>query len=109
MTKTKKPLKTAPRHVLVGNERYGLYIGIATATDDEIVASKSVRLTGCRHVARWFGRTGGITSLAAHGPCGPRKMESRIGAPSDALLTGVVNVFSLTPEAVAAFASIEAT
>ena len=33
-----------------------------------------------RHVARWYGKTGGITSLAAHGLCGPDAGNSRIGA-----------------------------
>ena len=95
------------RWVLVGNSSYGLYIGMSAASDEEIIASKAVRLESCRHVARWFGKTGGITSLAAHGPCGPRAQESRVGAPCDALVTGVVNVFDLTPEAIAAFESIK--
>ena len=98
--------KKQSRHVLVGNQSYGLYIGQTDATDQEIVSSRSVRLRQCRHVAKWFGRTGGITSLAAHGPCGPRAKESRVGAPADALLTGIVNVFDLSPEAVIAFAAI---
>ena len=104
-----KPTTTG-RPVLVANERYGLYVGYASATDAEIVSTRSVRLAQCRHVCHWRGRTGGITSLAAFGPCGPRMMESRIGAPvTSALVTGVVNVFDLTPEAVAAFAQIVAT
>lgn len=106
MPKAKKKQKTQTRHVLVGNQSYGLYIGETDATDQEIVASRSVRLRNCRHVAKWYGRTGGVTSLAAHGPCGPRANDSRVGAPADALLTGVVNVFDLSPEAIAAFAAI---
>jgi len=98
--------KSTERAVLVGNQSYGLYIGYTSATDAEIVGSKSVRLRACRHVCQWFGRTGGITSLAAHGPCGPRANESRIGAPADAVLTGVVNVYDLSAEAIAAFAAI---
>lgn len=96
----------ASRAVLIGNSSYGLYIGRTADTDAEIAATESVRLTDCRHVAYWYGLTGGITSLAAHGPCGPRKMESRVGAPCGALLTGVVNVFDLTPAAELAFADI---
>lgn len=103
-----RPAPSATRPVLVANERYGLYIGEATATDAEIVASRSVRLTNCRHVAQWYGKTGGITSLAAHGPCGAKAQESRVGVPCTALLTGIVNVFELSPEAVAAFAAIVA-
>lgn len=95
------------RAVLVGNSSYGLYIGLTDATDAQILESKSVRLTQCRHVCRWYGKTGGITSLAAHGPCGPRKAESRVGAPCSGLVTGVVNVFDLTAEAIIAFESIQ--
>lgn len=104
-----KTKKSKQRHVLVGNKSYGLYIGITSDTDEQIVAKQSVVLTECRHVCYWYGRSGGITSLAAHGPCGPRVSESRIGAPcARALLTGIVNVYDLSPEAVAAFALIEA-
>jgi len=98
------------RHVLVGNQFYGLYIGETAATDAEIIETKSVRLTNCRHVCRWYGKTGGITSLAAFGPCGPSADESRIGAPVEsALITSVVNVFDLSAEAIAAFARQLAT
>jgi hypothetical protein len=97
--------KTTRRFVIVGNQSYGLYYGETDATDEQIIASESVRLYGCRHIARWYGRTGGITSLAAHGLCGPSASESRIGAPADALLTGVVNVLDVSPEARATFAA----
>ena len=107
-TATKKTAPT-PRHVLVGNKSYGLYIGVTTASDTEIITSASIRLSDCRHVCRWYGREGGITSLAAHGICGPQASESRIGAPCEALLTGVVNVLDLTPEAVATFAAVKNT
>jgi len=97
------------RMVLVGNQSYGLYIGETSATDASIIKDKAVRLKNCRHVCRWFGKTGGITSLAAFGPCGPKMMESRAGAPcSSSLVTGVVNVLDLSKEAVKAFAKIEA-
>ena len=112
MTKTKTKAKSPAagrRHVLVGNQSYGLYIGETDATDADIIATKAVRLTNCRHVCRWYGKTGGITSLAAHGPCGASKGNSRIGAPCNALITGVVNVLDLSPDAVKAFASIEAS
>jgi hypothetical protein len=111
MTKTKKngTTKNSKRWVLVGNKSYGLYIGQTNAKDADIIKGASVRLDNCRHVAQWYGKTGGITSLAAHGPCGPKKGESYIGAPCSALLTGIVNVFELSPEAVAAFASIVPT
>lgn len=99
---------SAKRHVIVGNERYGLYYGETSATDREIVATKSVRLENCRHICHWRGKTGGITSLAAHGPCGPQAQESRIGAPApSSLLTGIVNVFDCSDEAVKAFERIE--
>ena len=105
-----KPRKA--RHVLLANKSYGLYVG-EVADDGELGADgcRSIRVTNCRHVAHWRGKTGGITSLAAHGPCGPQKNLSRIGAPvpGASLLGGIVNIYDLTPEAVAAFASIVAT
>lgn len=97
------------RMVLVGNSSYGLYIGNTDASDADIIASKAVRLKDARHVFRWYGATGGITSLAAFGPCGARAAESRVGAPCNGLVTGVVNVFDLSPAAIEAFAAIEAS
>ncbi len=84
------------QYVIVANERYGLYCGELVSHD---LMTRSCVVHACRHVAYWCGRTGGITSLAAHGLCGPRAAESRIGAPCDATLTGVVNVFVCSPEA----------
>ena len=102
--------KVTKRFVIVGNQSYGLYFGETSATDAEIIETKAVRLDNCRHVCRWYGKTGGITSLAAAGPCGPSVKQSRIGAPApSSLLTGVVNVLDCTPEAVANFAKIEPT
>lgn len=99
--------KNVKRAVLVGNEKFGLYIGYTADTDEAIIEKRAVRLQDCRHVSYWVGKTGGITSLAKYGPCGPNKNSSRVGAPADsALLTGVVNVFDLSPEAVESFASI---
>jgi len=106
MTEQRNP----KRFVIVGNSNYGLYYGETDATDKEIVEKGSVRLDNCRHIFHWQGKTGGITSLAASGPCGPRATQSRIGAPApSALLTSVVNVFDCSAEAVANFARIEAS
>lgn len=107
--RTTKTAKRALRAVLVGNQSYGLYIGETSATDEEIIQAKAIRLENCRHVCQWYGKTGGVTSLAAFGPCGSRKNESKVGAPCNALLTGVVNVLDLSTEAVAAFASIQSS
>ncbi len=97
------------RAVLVGNGSYGLYVGETDASDKKILADRAVRLANCRHVRYWYGRKGGITSLAAHGPCGPRQQESRIGAPCpSALIADVRTVFDLSPEAVANFAAVVA-
>jgi hypothetical protein len=96
------------RHVIVGNQSYGLYFGETDATDQEIAETKSVRLENCRHICHWRGKTGGITSLAAFGPCGPQVKLSRIGAPApSSLLMGIVNVLDCSDEAVKAFAMIE--
>ena len=65
-----------------------------------------VEAAECRHVAHWRGKTGGITSLAQFGICGPDVAQSRIGPPVRATLTGVVNLFDCSPEA---RASIEAS
>lgn len=108
-TKVKSP-KSKERYVIVGNQSYGLYCGFVSATDEEIIETKSVRMRECRHVCRWYGKTGGITSLAASGPCGPNASQSRIGAPApSALLTGVVNVLDCTPEAKARLDAVEAS
>lgn len=105
-----KKIKTKKRYVIVGNQSYGLYYGQTDATDGDIAETKSVRIEGCRHICHWRGKTGGITSLAAFGPCGPKVAESRIGAPApSALVMGVVNVFDVSAEAVKAFAKIEAS
>ncbi|MHB8361313.1 MAG: DUF6948 domain-containing protein [Thermoplasmataceae archaeon] len=95
------------RHVLVGNGPYGLYIGITGATDAEILEAHAVRLESCRQVARWYGLTGGITSLAQHGPCGPKAQQSLVGAAApSSLLCDVKAVHDLSPEAIAAFSAI---
>lgn len=87
-------------YAIITNKNYGLYAGIVESFD----AVNGVAIVReCRHVARWYGKTGGITSLAAHGLCGPRAAESRIGAPTNATLTGVVNVFECTPVARSTF------
>lgn len=87
-------------YAILANKSYGLYAGIVEEFDP-LTGVAVVR--DCRHVARWFGKTGGITSLAAHGLCGPRAAESRIGAPAAATLTGIVNVFACSPAARASF------
>jgi hypothetical protein len=88
--------KIKPHFCIIANSNYGLYFGEVLNHD---VKEKTVSVKNCRHIARWYGGTGGITSLAAWGPKG----ESRIGAPCDALLTSVVNLFECTDEAVKAF------
>lgn len=109
-TKAAETTKTERRYCIVGNEGYGLYVGWVEATDAEILAAKAVRLYEARHVRYWYGGTGGITSLAAWGPCGPRAKESRIGAPCpSSLLTEVRAIHECTPEARAAFDAIAAT
>jgi hypothetical protein len=97
--------ETARRKVIIGSGSYGLYFGEIEASDEEIIAKKAVRLFGCRHIRRWYGGTGGITSLAAWGP--KANKDNRIGAPAtSALITNVVNVYDVTPEAAAAFESV---
>jgi hypothetical protein len=97
---TPMPKKTTKRYAILANKSYGLYVGVIEKYDP---VTGVAEVSDCRHVARWFGKTGGITSLAAHGLCGPRAGESRIGAPTRATLTGIVNVFDCTSEARATF------
>lgn len=94
---TKKTAK-APQYKLFCNERYGIYAGLEESYDP---VTRVAVVRDCRHVARWYGKTGGITSLAAHGLCGPSAGDSRIGAPTSepATLTGIVNVFPCSAEA----------
>lgn len=87
---------------LLCNDKYGIYYGVITDYDP---ITRVAKVEGCRHVCRWYGREGGITSLAAHGICGPNADESRVGAACDATLTGIVNIFECSETAAA---SIEA-
>ena len=102
MAKTGSGAKKKAKYAIIANKSYGLYAGIVESFD---AASGVAVVKDCRHVARWYGKTGGITSLAAFGLCGPNASQSRIGAPANATLTGIVNVFECSPEA---RASIEA-
>lgn len=91
----------AERYAIIANEKFGLYVGIVDSFD---VRTHTVEAREVRHVARWYGKTGGITSLAVYGLCGPNAQDSRIGAPAArATLTGIVNVIDCTPEARATF------
>ena len=94
----KKPEPTS----ILCNKSYGIYYGDVVSFDAK---EGTAKVRNCRHVCRWFGKTGGITSLAAHGLCGPRASESRIGAAVAGVsdLTGIVNVFPCSAEAVATF------
>ena len=93
-----KKIKKPQRVAILANKSYGLYYGRVISFDP---VTGVAEVDGCRHVCRWFGKTGGITSLAAHGLCGPRAGESRVGAPVCATLTGIVNVFDCSSEAIA--------
>lgn len=96
----KKNTKKSERYAIIANKSYGLYVGIVENFDTKTGVAE---VRDCRHVARWYGKTGGITSLAAFGLCGPNASQSRIGAPTRATLTGIVNVFDCTAEARATF------
>lgn len=92
------------RYAIIANKSYGLYVGLVDSVEQLSDGLMRVEAREVRHVARWFGKTGGITSLAVHGICGPRASESRIGAPAPkATLSGIVNIIDCTPEARAAF------
>lgn len=96
------------RTVLITNNSYGIYYGEIDASDADIVASKSVRVTNCRHVCRWYGGTGGVTSLAQWGPTAGK--DNRIGEPvASALITNVANVYDVPASAAAAFDAVKAS
>ena len=84
------------KYAILANKSYGLYAGYIETYDPTTGVAE---VCECRHVCRWYGRTGGITSLAAHGLCGPQAAESRIGASCRATLTGIVNIFECSPTA----------
>ena len=95
------------RWCIVGNGSWGLWFGRVKSTDAEVIGTKAVRLYDARNVRYWYGKTGGITSLAAFGPCGPRQQESRIGAPIEStLLLDVKAVHTCSADAVANFALV---
>lgn len=89
------------RYCIVGNKSYGLYCGIVEAITPDAEGLSTVLVRECRHIAQWYGKTGGITSLAAHGICGARAAESRVGAPCLARLSGVANILAASDEAAA--------
>jgi hypothetical protein len=100
-----KAKKIAKRWVIVGNGSYGLWFGHIKSTDAEVVKNKSVRLYEARNIRYWHGKTGGVTSLAAFGLCGPRMAESRIGATiASTLLLDVAAIHECSAEAVESFA-----
>jgi hypothetical protein len=102
-----KNVKTKKNHVIVGNGNYGLYFGYIKCSDAQAIKDKAVRIYECRHIARWYGKTGGISSLAAFGPCGPSVANSRIGfsCPSS-LVMDVKAIHGCSDEAVKAFAAV---
>ena len=101
----KKQQKAEAKYCVITNKSYGIYVGlIDEVTADPNSETKTVKAREVRHVAAWYGRTGGITSLAAHGLCGPNAEKSRIGAPSvGATLSGIINIFECSAEARATF------
>jgi len=104
-----KAQKSKGRTVIVGTNSGGLWYGQVRQRDADILRVGIATIYGARHVRYWYGRTGGISSLAAYGPCGPRAAESRIGAPDPATsLSCVAAVHTCSDEAIAAFAAIEA-
>lgn len=101
-----KQEESKKQYAIIANKSYGLYAGIVEKVTPQPDGTLLVEAREVRHVARWFGKSGGITSLAVHGLCGRDAASSRIGAPSvAATLSGIVNIFECSTEA---RASIEA-
>lgn len=102
----KKQKKTEAKYCVITNKGYGIYVGLVDkVTPDANGETKTVEAREVRHVPRWHGKTGGITSLAAYGLCGPNAAQSRVGAPAPgtSILSGIVNIFECSPEARATF------
>lgn len=91
--------KANVRYAILANKSWGLYAGVVKKTTPQQDGTLLVEVGECRHVARWFGRTGGITSLAAYGLCGPDADKSRVGGPADSTLSGIVNIFNCSDAA----------
>lgn len=89
---------------ILANKSYGLYYANIINYNPVTGVAK---VKNCRHICKWYGRTGGITSLAAYGLCGPQADKSNIGAPCEATLTGIINVFECTDEAAQTFANVK--
>jgi hypothetical protein len=101
-------MTTKARWAIVGNGPYGLWFGQVKDSDEKIIAKKAVRLYRARNIRYWYGKNGGITSLAAFGPCGPNAQKSKIGAEiTSTLLLDVKAIHDCSKEAVTAFAAIE--
>jgi hypothetical protein len=99
--------KSNKRWAIIGNGSYGLWFGQVIDSDSKIIADKAVRLYRARNIRHWYGKIGGITSLASFGPCGPDAQKSRIGAEiSSTLILDVKAVHDCSPEAVSAFSEI---
>ena len=96
-------MKNKNRIAILANKSYGLYFGEILSFDPSTGVAE---VKNCQHVCRWYGKTGGITSLAAFGICGPNKLNSRIGAPCGATLTNIINIFDCSKEAIKSFGEI---
>lgn len=97
--------KSSKKYYIIGQRPYGLYAGFVTKRENQPDGSMTIEVEACRHVRYWYGKSGGITSLAAFGICGPRAKESRIGAAVNTVLANVISLYECSPEAQA---SIEA-
>ena len=94
--------KTAP-YAIVTADGYGLYCGYVESHDTD---KRVAVLREARSIRYWYGRHGGTSSLAAHGICGPRAAESRVGSPCARLvITGALNTYECSAEARATFES----
>ena len=97
----------AERWSIVGIGPYGLWFGDVVTDDAEIAATHAVTLRQARNIRYWYGRKGGVSSLAAFGPCGPDVDKCRIGAPIErAFLLDVKSILGCSPEAVSAFKAV---
>lgn len=91
----------ASRPVIICTEYRGVFYGLTTATDEQILQEQRVFLTDGRMAIYW-GTDKGVMQLAATGPTG----RSKISAKADVSLGKVTAVFAVSNEAQAAWEKV---
>jgi hypothetical protein len=89
------------RPVIICTEYRGVFYGLTTETDSDILTSQRVHLIDGRMAIYW-GTERGVMELAATGPT----RKSKISAKADVSLGKVTAVFQVSPEAQAVWEKV---